>query len=190
MLYNGDKLRSIYALDGRKQTIYYGGLSELLGLGPGLGFLILPASLADAFSDMGQRIKRAPPAQICEAVAGMLDAQEFVVHLREVRANYAQILRHLRECIQALLPRLAISEPQGGLHLVIYLPNTYDEMNVCAAAVEAGLPVAPLSHYCKGTHQRLGVILGFGMLSERMITPTIRQLADIFERNSPPPVAA
>ena len=184
LLYDGTNLRSIYALDGHSSTIYYGSLSEVLGMGTGLGFLIVPPSLVDAFHDMAQRLKNAPSPQICDAVARMMDEQEFAVHLRDVRAVYARHLRQLRECAQKYFPGYAISEPHGGLHMVIYLTDRNDETRLCAAAVEAGLPVAPLSHYCAGANIRRGIVLSFGMLSERMIDSRMRQLSEIMGQHS------
>jgi DNA-binding transcriptional MocR family regulator len=123
-------------------------------------------------------LKRFPPAQVTEAVASMMDSHEFSVHLRDVRAVYVLHLQRLRDALQTCLPNFALSEPRGGLHIVVHLPAHYNERDICAAAAHAGLPVAPLSHYNLGTRPLRGVIFRFGALSERTILPAVKQLSE------------
>ncbi len=182
--YSGARVRAIQGQDTESRVIYYGSFFETLSSAIGGGFLVVPLPLVDAFVEVSRRLRHQPAPQIQEGLAGFIDEHEFAMHARSVRAVFAKRLELLKQACAACLPGFGISEPLGGLHLVVSLDERYDESAVCAQACAQGLPVAPLSLFYRRPGQNRGIVIGFGAVPERLIQPVVKQLASVLARSS------
>jgi GntR family transcriptional regulator/MocR family aminotransferase len=175
-------LRAIQGEDTENRVIHYGSFFETLSSAIGGGFLVVPAPMVDAFVEVSRRLRHQPAAQIQEGLAGFIDEHEYAVHARNVRTVYAKRLEVLKQACSSFLPEFSVSEPLGGLHLVISLDERFDESALCAQAVAQGLPIAPLSLFYRRPGQKKGIVIGFGAVPERLIHPIVKQLASLLAR--------
>jgi GntR family transcriptional regulator / MocR family aminotransferase len=182
--YGGQRLSSIQGLDEDGQVIYYGGFTETLGNSVDVGYLVVPLALRDVFVEMSRRASAAPPRQLQEAVAEFVDEHEYAFHARNVRGVYADRLGLVRAACREYLPQFSISEPNGGLFVVLRTDVPLDDAAICNDAAAEGIPARPLSRYCMSRSAESGLVFGFGTLSDRAIRPVVQQLAAIAARRT------
>lgn len=183
--YSGARTASIQGLDKEGRVIYYSGFLETLGNSVNVGYLVVPPSLVDAFAEVARRMAIAPPVQMREALAEFVEEHEYAVHARTVRSVTAKRLELVKQAFKAHLPGLAMSEPRGGLFLVLHTGAAIDDVAVCNEAAAEGVPVRPLSRYFLGAAPRSGIVFGIGALPERSVKPAVQQLAAVIERHAP-----
>lgn len=177
--YSGANLRSLQGQDKDGRVIYFGGFAETLGNSVRVGYLVVPESLLDAFVEVGHRVANAPAPQVLEALADFVEEHEFAIHARNLRADYAKRLEHTKRACKLQLPQLEMSEPQGGLHLVLYLDRQFDIAAICKAATADGIPVRPLSQFYLDKKTNDGLVLGFGAMPERSVDQMTARLAQL-----------
>ena len=181
--YGGARLSSIQGLDEDGQVVYYGGFTETLGNSVDVGYLVVPPALGDAFVEMSRRISNVPARQLQDAVAEFVDEHEYAFHARNVRGVYADRLETVMRACSDSLPQCPVFEPNGGLFVVLRTDHSFDDVAACNEASREGIPVRPLSRYFVSRPAEHGVVFGFGAIPERMIRPTIQQLASILARH-------
>jgi GntR family transcriptional regulator/MocR family aminotransferase len=179
--YTGSRLRAIQGYDRDGCVIYFGSLTETLGPHIRIGYLVVPAALADSFTDMAQRVSYGPDAFVLAALATFIEENQYAKHIKTIRAVYAHRLRTMAEACRSYIGSATVLEPVGGFHLTLMFPDGTDEEGLCRAAAEHGLLVTPLSRFYLRQNQKPGVVLGFGAVADRLIEPTIRRLASVIE---------
>ncbi len=177
LLYSGGRIPAIQGMDQEGRVLYCGSFNRTLGPGVRAGFLIVPPPLVDAFTEMARRVDSGPELYLQAALATFLEQNDYALHIKKIRTQYAARLSLLRDACRAILPEASFSEPRGGLHLVLYLAGAAQEEAACRAAAEQGLSVAPLSGFYLNGARAFGLVLGFGSVSERTIEPAVRRLA-------------
>ena len=181
--YGGARLSSIQGLDEDGQVVYFGGFTETLGNSVDVGYLVVPPALVEAFVEMSRRISNAPPRQLQDAVAEFVDEHEYAFHARNVRGVYSDRLEAVVRACRDCLPQFSISEPNGGLFVVLRTERSFDDVAACKDASQEGIPVRPLSRYFVSRAVERGIVFGFGAISERAIRPAIQQLASVLARH-------
>jgi GntR family transcriptional regulator/MocR family aminotransferase len=144
-----------------------------------VGVLIVPAHLADPFSRMTRHTGSAPEGFVLGAIAEFVETSQYAMHVKKLRAAYAQRLKLIVETCQALLPDAVVNEPNGGLHLTVNLPHQASANRVSEIAAEQGLAVVPLARFSLRKQPENALVLGFGALPDRLIEASIRRLAAI-----------
>lgn len=177
--YSGASLRSLQGQDRDGRVIYYGGFAETLGNSVRVGYLVVPESLRDAFVEVNYRAANSPVPQVQEALADFIEEHEFAMHARNVRVYYAKRLETVKRVCKAHLPQLEISEPMGGLHVVLYLDREFDALSICKAALAEGIPVHPLSQFRLRKEGEEGLVLGFGTIPERSVDQVGARLSQL-----------
>ncbi|HUO91386.1 MAG TPA: PLP-dependent aminotransferase family protein [Rhizomicrobium sp.] len=181
--YGGQRLTSIQGLDEDDRVIYYGGFTETLGNSVDIGYLVVPLALRDAFVEMSRRASGAPSRQLQDAIAEFVDEHEYAFHARNVRGAYADRLETARRSFREVLPELSVSEPNGGLFVVVCADHPFDDVSACNEAAAEGIPVRPLSRYFISDRKQPGIVFGFGTMAERSVRPAVQQLAPILARH-------
>jgi DNA-binding transcriptional MocR family regulator len=85
-----------------------------------------------------------------------------------------------RACKDAL-PGVVISEPLGGLHVVLQFDEDFDERAVSEAATAENLPVRSLSQYYQQKDRQQGVVLGFGAVSNQSVPALVKRLSQLID---------
>lgn len=179
LLYTGSRLSAIQGLDKDNRVLYYGSLKNTLGPHIRVGFLVVPPNLADAFGRLARRAGCVPENFILAAVAGLIESNQYALHVKKIRSAYAQRLKLLVEMCHSLWPEVALSEPHGGFQLCVKLPDEVPAGSVAAAAVKQGLAVAPLSRFTMRKAAQNSIVVGFGAVPDRLIETAVRRLVSI-----------
>ena len=130
--YEGSPLPAIAAL-APDCTIYLGTFSKSLGAGLRLGYMVVPAHLADAVRAAKTLLNNGSPWLEQAVLADMMRSGSYAAHLSRVRPQY----RARRDALLAALHRyfglVEVSGEAGGLHVFWQLPAGAPD----AATVEA-----------------------------------------------------
>ena len=157
---------------------YVGTASKILAPGLRLGWLVVPARLADRVT-AEHAVTYAQPSVIAQSVfAILLERGEIDRHLRKARSTYRARRAVLLKCLASLMPSLRVTGGAAGLHLLAWLPEGVSEETVIAAAAESEVAVDGLHGAC-AVSRELGqaLVLGYGAINESAIPLAITRLA-------------
>ncbi len=161
------------------RVVYAGSASKTLAPGLRLGWLAMPAHLAEPMAAAKIAADRGSPALEQLALADLITRGEFDRHLRRMRPVY----RRRRDALLAALGRrLPWLEPAGvsaGLHLVTWLPPDLDEAAVVDAAARAGVGIEGVTAYRISHPGPGGLIFGYATVNEQAITEGVGILARV-----------
>ena len=168
------------------QVVYCGSASKTLAPGLRLGWLVLPADLADAVADAKVSADRGSPVLDQLTFADFLTEGEFDRHLRRMRPTYRKRRDALLAALARHLPDLRPAGIAAGLHLVAWLPDGLAEAPVVDAAARRGLGVHGVAGYRMARTGPAGLIFGYATLNERTIDTGIALLADVINEVATP----
>lgn len=181
--YTGDRLRAIQGHDRDGQVLYFGSLNETLGPQIRVGYLVVPPALADAFTEMTQRIACGPDSFVLSALATFIEESQYAVHVRSIRSAYAERIGIAAEACRVHLREATIVEPSGGYHLTVMFPRSVDEHALARLAACHGLLVSPLSSFHRHPTSASGIVIGFGTIPDRNIDTMVRRLGEVLARS-------
>ena len=161
--YSGRPLASLQGLDVEQRVVYVGTFSKVLYPGIKIGYMVVPAALADSFGSALYDLQRPGQLTVQAALADFIERGYFATHIRRLRQAYAERREQLVGALNTQLGTMArISSQAAGLHLVVRLPDTCDDQRVQALAAERGTTVRALSRYFIGPVVARGLVVGFG----------------------------
>ncbi len=182
--FEGRSLAALQGLDEHERVVYMGSFSKTLFPGIRVGYLVLPnaalaercaATYAELYRD-GQLVQQA-------ALADFMRGGYYATHIRRTRQLYAEKQSLLRECIvRRFGAALPISTHEAGLHLVLHLPATCDDVKIGVLANAQGIITRPLSrHYLQPAGRQQGLLLGYADVRMAQVRPAFDKLAAIIE---------
>jgi GntR family transcriptional regulator/MocR family aminotransferase len=177
--YGGGRIKSLYGLDTDRRVIHYGGFFQTLGVFVNVGYLVVPKVLRDYFREIGCLVTTTPPAPVLDAIAEFVEENEYAAHVRTVRSVYAKRLETVKRACKETLPDAAVSEPLGGLHVVLQFDADFDECAVSEMAVAENLPVRSLSQYYQQKCWQKGLVLGFGAVSDQAVPSLVGRVCEL-----------
>jgi len=161
--YSGRPLASLQGLDAEQRVVYLGTFSKVLYPGIKIGYMVVPAALAEPFRSALYDLQRPGQLTVQAALADFIERGYFVTHIRRLRQAYAERRELLVGILSAQLGKIApITSQAAGLHLVIRLPDACDDQRLAALAAEQGTTVRALSGYYVGRPTARGLVVGFG----------------------------
>jgi GntR family transcriptional regulator/MocR family aminotransferase len=181
LLYRGGRLPALQAHDPGR-VIYFGSLTNTLGPGIRVGYLVVPEGFVEPAFELSRRSGARPETFVLSALASFIGEGQYVLYTRKIRAVYAQRLKLLVEACRAQIPDAAPMEPCGGFHLTLLLPGSMREQSISVMAAAQGLSVTPLSRFFAAKPQSHGLVLGFGAVPDRLIELLVARLAAIVQR--------
>lgn len=178
--FEGRPLSSLQGMDQSGRVLYLGTFSKVMYPGIKLGYLVVPLELAESFKRGLYELQRPGQVVIQAALAAFMEEGHLASHIRRLRLIYAE-RRHLLQQALAPVTRVGARLPPAGsgLHLVIELPPSCNDVRVAELAAEQGLRVYPLSGYGLGQQHAKGLIVGYAYVATERITPYGRILADV-----------
>ena len=161
--YSGRPLASLQGLDAGQRVVYVGTFSKVLYPGIKIGYMVVPAALAEPFNSALYDLQRPGQLTVQAALADFIERGYFITHIRRLRQAYAERRELLLEALGSQLGRVAqITSQAAGLHLVIRLPEQCDDRHLAALATGGGTTVRALSEYFMGPALARGLVVGFG----------------------------
>jgi GntR family transcriptional regulator/MocR family aminotransferase len=158
------------------RVVYGGSASKTLAPGLRIGWLIVPAALADRVAVVKERFDNGTATLDQLAFADFLARGEHDRHLRRMRPIYRQRRDALLAALKRHLPTLRPTGTAAGLHLLAWLPDGIDEADFVARAAERGVGVYSLAPYRLSTGIEPGLIFGYSGVSEAAIERGIERL--------------
>ena len=177
--FSGRPVEALQGLDRTGRVLYIGTFSKVLFPSLRLGYVVAPPELLDGLIAAQRLIAVHPPLLEQIALADFMAEGYFTRHLRKMSLLYRERRNALVEALtQELGTSLeAITVPEVGMHLVVWLPP---EMNARAAAQRAaayGLHILPISQFSLRSLQRDGLVLGFASASSQELRAGVQTLA-------------
>ncbi len=157
------------------RVIYVGTFSKVLFPALGIGYLILPPALVNAFETVRAFINIHPPILEQMVLTDFMVEGHFMRHLRRMRNLYAERRAALLEAAREI--PLEIHPPEAGIHCVGWLPDGMDELALAREASAQGVDLVPVSNFSIEPLTRKGVILGYSEYSVEQIKDGIRRIA-------------
>lgn len=172
-------LPSLQGLDKAGLVLYAGSFSKTLYPGLRVGFLVVPRRFSDAFAGAVAELYREGRLMSQAVLAEYLRKGHLGSHVRRMRLLYAQRRDALITAIQAHYgERLKVIGDKAGLHFVLSLPDTVDDVALSRVAFERGIMVRPLSdYYLDQGKARKGLILGYGCVTPEDVPAAFHTLA-------------
>ncbi len=165
--YGGRPLAALKSLDRDGRVIYIGSFSKALFPALRLGYMVLPASLREAFSAAKWLEDRGCNALEQAALAQFMADGGFERHLK----RSAVALRARRSAMLAGLRRHAggaveVVDSNAGMHLTAWLTRASHAgcERLVARARERGLGLYTIAPYCLKAPPRPGLVLGYAGL--------------------------
>jgi len=183
--FEGQPVPAMHSLDKNSNVIFIGSFSKILFPSLRLGYVVLPAGLADYFlafrSRTDFRSVNIDQAVLCDfIVEGHLGR-----HLRRMRTLYASRLAALIAAGERYLKGLLkISNVRAGLYTVGFLENGMTSRQAETAAAARGIEVFALDRYTLKCPDPKGLLLGFAAFDETAIRNGLLQLCAALDQSA------
>lgn len=184
--YAGRPLSALQGLDRDGRVVYAGSFSKVMFPSLRIGYLVVPADLAEPFRLARAALDDHPSTIAQPALAAFIEEGHFAAHLRRMRRLYAERRAALAEALTARLGEdVAIAPSEAGMHLLARLgPNLapgMDDKAVQTRAAEHGVTVSALSAYYAGESADRGLLLGFSAVPVGRMDAAVARLAQALD---------
>jgi GntR family transcriptional regulator / MocR family aminotransferase len=171
------------------RVAYIGSANKTLSPGIRLGWALLPDDLCDSVvEELGKSVLHLSGIDQL-ALADFLRRGEFDRHIRRMRLVYKRRRDALIEALEAELPKLRVSGIAAGLHVVVELPPSVAEADVCAQAAARGLAIESLSDHALPMYEGpAGLLIGYAGVLEPTMPFAVAELAAAFRASERRPV--
>lgn len=175
----GQPLEALRGLDDRDEVIYLGTFAKALYPAMRLGYAVLPRWLVEPIARARAASDRHPTWRDALAVARFIEAGELERHLVRVRRLYRARRDALVAALQSELGDIVTIGPaEAGVHLLVGLPASVDDVALAERAQARGMAITALSpHYA--AEPKSGLLLGFGAMPEERLVSGVRLLAPL-----------
>ncbi|MGF6757610.1 PLP-dependent aminotransferase family protein [Paraburkholderia sp. GAS42] len=183
--HEGPPLSAVQGLAADTPVVYVGTFSKTLFPALRLGFMVVPAQLADAISlTMGEISRRGRVADQV-ALADFIDRGMYSRHLRRMRRLYSARREALLEAIECHLRGVVtVSGGAGGMHLTARLDVPLSDVEVGKVALVRRIVVPPVSGYClpaPDAERYNGFVLGYAGVPADETDGLVAQVANVIE---------
>ena len=179
--YTGRPLAALQGLDNDDRVLYMGTFSKVLYPGIKVGYLVVPPALIPAFRSALYDLQRPGQLTVQATLTDFITHGHFTTHVRKIRQTYGARRELLRRMLAQTMPSsVSISKEESGLHLVVELPDSVDDVALAQRAAAMDISVKALStYYLKPQQVRRGLLVGYAYCTPEQITDYGRQLGAI-----------
>lgn len=164
---------ALAAEDRHGRVLHVGTFAKTLSPTLGVGFLVVPPSLADRAADVVRSLFPAPARATQLAIAALMEDGHYLRHLRRMKRLY-------RARRDAILARLGGGRA-AGLAVLWELPPGADDLALARAARARGIAPAPLSIFF-ARDPRPGLLLGVSNVDEERLEAACAALLGLQRR--------
>ncbi len=169
------------------RVVHLGTLSKTLSPSLRLGWLVAADTMVDRLATFRAESGDWPGWPMQAALLAMLRDGYIDQAVRRGRRLYAD--RRIHTC-SVLAPYGQIIGQDAGLHITLLLPEYVDDRQVVAAALKAGVVIAPLSEYRRSTPGPPGLVIGYATPSTDDLHKALTLLTQVLDRFDGPRKAA
>ncbi|MDO8710574.1 PLP-dependent aminotransferase family protein [Pseudomonas sp.] len=184
--YSGAPLAPLAALDRQGRVLYVGTFGKVAFPALRLGYLVLPPTLVQAFSQRRAVDVRHSEVSTQAVMAEFMAAGHFQRHIRRMRR--AALSR--RNTLLAGWPRNipgvgSLPSVAAGLHLTVAVDSQARERELVEQAASVDVEINALSGYwlpnsTEPVDQRAGLVLGFAAVPEAAISAALGRLEKVW----------
>jgi GntR family transcriptional regulator/MocR family aminotransferase len=156
-----------------------GTVSKTLAPALRLGWLAGPGDLIAEAAREKRLVDDFSPALDQLTLAAFLRSGEYDRHVRKARRVYRARRDALLDALTRHLPELDVTGVAAGVHLLLGLPPSVDDVALTELAAEARIRVTPLSGFYVGRPRGRGLVIGYGRVHEAAINPAVKALAAV-----------
>jgi GntR family transcriptional regulator/MocR family aminotransferase len=177
--FDGPPLPPLASLDMEERVIYLGTFSKVLSPALRVSYMLAPVHVRTQIHVLQQRLDCSAswPTQV--ALASFMHSGEFERHIRRMRRYYRQLRATVCATLDPVRSIARIGGLDAGLHAVLELPDTIDDLTISTIAYDRMAVVTPLHSLYLGAPQRQGLLLGFGGLAREEIIAGCQRLVQI-----------
>jgi GntR family transcriptional regulator/MocR family aminotransferase len=178
--YDGRPLPALQGLDDHQSVVYVGTLNKIAYHGLGLGYLVAPPAVADAFLAVAETMSTSPPVTAQAAMADFIAEGHLSQHIARTRTTYRERQELLvDELNRALGNQLRLEPASRGMHVLAALNDPPAEDLARRGAIH-GLDLRMLSGYTETPVPSEAVVLGFTHLQPEQIRRAVADFAALF----------
>lgn len=174
--YGTQRIPALCSMTHDARVLHVGTFSKSLGGGFRLGFIVLPATLVDAFTRARAINDRQSPGAVQEVLARFIVEGHLLRHLRRMRELYrdrqASMIYHLE---RATSGAITLTPSLQGMHIAFEADAGTRDTELTQRAQNAGVQLAPLSGYCIEAKRR-GWLFGYAGYNETAIARAAQTL--------------
>lgn len=176
--YGTHRIPALCSLPNNERVLYVGTFSKTLHPGLRLGFIVLPASLVDAFTSAKSLSDRHSPGAVQAVLARFISEGHLLRHLRRMRELYQERQGVMIDSLRrASGGALQLAPAAQGMHIAHEIERS-DDARLSRRAGEAGVYLAPLSMYCVQARRR-GWLFGYAGFDVNALRHAARTLAPL-----------
>jgi GntR family transcriptional regulator/MocR family aminotransferase len=179
--YDREPVRALQGLDP-DSVAYLGTTSKTLAPALRLGWVVVPAELADEAERVKHLLDVCSPSLEQRALARFIARGDYDRHVRRARAIYRRRRDRLLLALDAHLPGLPVEGIAAGMHVLLRLPAGLDDRAVATEAERSAVRVTPLSRFALTPTPRGGLVIGYGRIHETALEPAVSALASAIDR--------
>ena len=178
--YVGQPVVALQHSDPNGRVIYLGTFSKTLFPGLRIAFLVVPEELAKPAAAATYQNGQAPTIHIQAALADFIAQGHYAAQIRRARRVYRRrqglLVAALNHHLEGIV---TVSQPAGGMNLVLPFPSDIPALSVQALAARETLHVRAVSYYTEGSAAPNAAHLGFAAVPERLIEPSVERLGRV-----------
>ncbi len=142
--FTGKIIPPIKALEGNEHVLYVGSFSKSIAPGLRVGYMVAHRDLAAKLRRMKEVHDICAPTLSQHVMDDMLRSGMYARHLRKTRRAFRKRCNTMIRALQEHLPEQArFTEPKGGLHLWVVLPESVDVMQLQKQAEKQHIYFSP-----------------------------------------------
>jgi GntR family transcriptional regulator / MocR family aminotransferase len=180
--YDREPVRALQGL-APSRVVQLGTVSKTLAPALRLGWVVVPADLAEEAVRTKSLLDDFSPALDQLALAELLERGDYDRHLRRARSVYRRRRDALLEALDRQLPELTVEGVAAGVHMLLRLPSGVGDVAVAESAARARIRVPPLSAFRLEPSDDGGLVIGYGRLHESAVEPAARALAAVVRQH-------
>jgi len=177
--YEGRPLESLQGLDTEGRVVYLGTFSRTVFPALRIGYLIVPKSLASAFTSAKWLSDLHSATLEQQSLAEFITTGMYERHLRRLRRRNTARREALLQAIHTYLGEgVEVTGDGSGAHVVLWPRKRVSENTGIAHAAARGVSIYGISKFFLTRPSRTGFMLGYSRMNEEEIREGIRRLGE------------
>lgn len=181
--YRGKLRPTLFSLDLSRHVITVGSFSKVLAPSIRLGYCVLPEDLVRPFASVSSVIGRPPAVLLQATLTDFLTEGHMHAHLRRTRRLYTARQDALLNAIgDQLSHRIQPAQVDTGLHVMGWLQEPLDDIDVARGLAASGVYTYPLGEYRISQQLPPALLIGFAGTTEDHMPEAVTRMATAWDQ--------